>query len=140
MDFKVGDKVYVTDYIEGTIVDIDGELAMVEYSTGTGGGCLSSHIDDLKHVPNRIALLHASKSVHGTVNVMIQNCSHEVSTLLHRFDVWKSNGRYIYDKIKPDERAKIWFECPIEFFDFIESSMGRACFERMGVEQFEIIH
>lgn len=140
MKFNVGDKVYVSDYIKGTIVDIDGEFAMVEFSTDTGCGTLSCHVDNLKLVPIRIATLCAFKSVHGTANVVIQNCSPEVTTLLHRFDIWKSDGRYEYDETKPDERAKIWFECPMEFFDFIESSMGRACFERMGVEHFEISH
>ena len=83
------------------------------------------------------AWLRAFRSVHGTVNVVIQNCSPEVATLLWRFDVWKSNGRFEYNE-NPKERAQIWFECPMEFLAFINSSMGRACFERMGVEEFYI--
>lgn len=86
------------------------------------------------------ATLRAFKSVHGTVNVIIQNCSPEVATLLWRFDVWKSNGRFEWDEHEPKERAEIWFECPMEFLDFVESSMGRACFQRMGVEEFYIKH
>lgn len=138
MNIKIGDKVYVSDYVEGTVIDIDNELAVVEYSTGTGGGSLPIHIDELKLVPKRVATMQVFKSVHGTVNVVIQNCSAEVTTLLWRFDVWKSQGRFVYDESKPSERAKIWFECPIEFLNFIESSMGRACFERMGVEEIKI--
>ena len=76
------------------------------------------------------------KTVHGTVNVAIQNCDKEVATLLWRFDIWKSKGRHEFNDDKPLERAKIWFECPIEFVDFVGSSMGRACFQRMGVESF----
>ncbi len=140
MNFEIGDKVYVDDWCEGIIVDINGELADVEYSTEGGGGCFLFRLDELEYVPNRVATLRAFKSVHGTVNVIIQNCSPEVTTLLHRFDVWKSNGRFEYDKNKPKERAKIWFECPMEFLNFVESSMGRACFQRMGVEEFYIEH
>lgn len=84
------------------------------------------------------ATLTAFKSPHGTVNVVIQNCSDEVATLLWRFDVWKSNGRFEHDANKPKERPKIWFECPMEFLNFVESSMGRAALQRMGVEEFYI--
>lgn len=140
MDFKVGDKVYASDWCEGIIVDIDGEFAYVEFSMGNGGGCLPFGLNELEHIVNSVAILRAFKSVHGTVNVVIQNCSPEVTTLLHRFDVWKSNGRFEYDENKPKERARIWFECPMEFLDFVESSMGRACFQRMGVEEFYIEH
>jgi hypothetical protein len=138
MDFKIGDKVYAGDWCEGTIIYIKDNVADVDFETAGGGGCLPFSLNELVHVPKRTATLAASKSVHGTVNVMIQNCSAEVTTLMWRFDVWKSKGRFDYDKSKPNEQAKIWFECPIEFLDFIESSMGRACFERMGVEEFSI--
>lgn len=86
------------------------------------------------------AILRAFKSAHGTVNVVIQNCPSDVPTLLRGFDIWKSDGRFEWDTNKPKERPEIWFECPIEFLDFVESSMGRACFERMGVEEFYIEH
>ena len=140
MSFKVGDRVYANDWCEGTIVEIENDVAHIEFSTDGGGGCLPFGLDELEHIPNRVATLRAFKSIHGTVNVVIQNCSSEVTTLLHRFDVWKSNGRFEYDENKPKERAKIWFECPMEFLDFVESSMGRACFQRMGVEEFYIEH
>ena len=138
MSFKVGDRVYANDWREGTIVEIENDVAHIECSTDGGGGCLPFRLDELEHIPNRVATLRAFKSVHGTVNVVIQNCSPEVTTLLHRFDVWESNGRFEYDENKPKERAKIWFECPMEFLDFVESIMGRACFQRMGVEEFYI--
>ena len=140
MSFKVGDRVYAGDWCKGIIVDIRDDVADIEFETVVGVGCLPFGLDKLEHIPNRVATLRAFKSVHDTVNVVIQNCSPEVTTLLHRFDVWKSNGRFEYDENKPKERAKIWFECPMEFLDFIESSMGRACFQRMGVEEFYIEH
>lgn len=84
------------------------------------------------------ATLKAFRSVHGTVWVITHNCSAEVNALLCRFDVWKSTGMYKYDDTKPNERAYIWFECPMEFLEFVSSSMGRACFQRMGVEEFYI--
>lgn len=86
----------------------------------------------------RIATLQAFKSVHGTVHVVIQNCPAEVATLLHRFDVWQSHGNYKYNNTT--ERAEIWFECPMEFFDFVGSNMGRTAFRRMGVAEFYIGH
>ena len=139
-NFNIGDRVCAGDWIEGIIVNIENDIASVEFETAGGGGCLPFELNELIHVPIRIATLRATKSAHGTVNVMIQNCSREVVTLLSRFDVWKSNGRYEYDKNNTNERAKIWFECPMEFLDFIESSMGSAAFERMGVEEFYIEH
>lgn len=142
MSFKVGDKVFASDWGEGTIVSIhhENQEALVEMHTGNFGGCWPFELEELKLIPERKATLKAFKSVHGTVHVVIQNCSPEVTTLLHRFDVWKSNGNYKYDENKPNERAEIWFECPMEFFDFVESSMGRAAFQRMGVEEFHVNH
>ena len=141
MSFKVGDKVYAGDWCEGTITEIiNDDVAYIEFVTDNGGGCLPFGLDELERIPHRTATLRAYKSVHGTVNVVIQNCSPEVVTLLWRFDVWKSNGRFEYDENKTNERPKIWFECPMEFLDFVESSMGRACFQRMGVEEFYIEH
>ena len=140
MGFNIGDKVYAGDWCEGIIVDIRDNIADVEFETAGGGGCLPFGLNELEYVPNRVATLRTFRSVHGTVNVVIQNCSPEVATLLWRFDVWKSNGRFEYDENKTNERPKIWFECPMEFLDFVESSMGRACFQRMGVEEFYIEH
>lgn len=140
--FNIGDHVYASDWCEGIIVEINHKecVAYVSFDTGNIGGCLPFGLDELEHVPERKATLEAFKTVHGTVNVVVQNCSSEVVTLLHRFDVWKSDGKYKYDENKPKERAKIWFECPIEFLDFVESSMGKAAFQRMGVEEFYINH
>lgn len=142
MNFKVGDNVYASDWCEGIIMQIfpEDREALVSFETYNGGGCLSFSFDELKHIPKRTATLKAFKSVHGTVHVIIQNCSAEVTTLLHRFDVWGSHGNYKYDEKKPEESAEIWFECPMEFVDFVESSMGRAAFQRMGVETFYINH
>ena len=91
-----------------------------------------------KPEPKNNPRITISRSVHGTVNVVIQNCSLEVATLLWRFDVWKSKGRFEYNENKPKERPKIWFECPMEFIHFVCSDLGRAAFQRMGVEEFYI--
>lgn len=139
MKFNIGDKVYVDSLYEGIITDIDGDFAEVEFSTGNGGGCIMIKSDTLELIPERVPMMMVSKSAHGTINVVIQNCSPEVATLLWRFDIWKSKGKYEYDdESKPNEKAKIWFECPIDFLNFIESSMGRACFERMGIQKIQI--
>jgi hypothetical protein len=141
MKLNYGDTVIAPGIGEGKITYISTDnIADVEFNTVNGGCTLQYHLSELQYVPKRTARLWAHKSVHGTVNVIIQNCSSEVTTLLWRFDIWKSNGNFKFDETKPNERAKIWFECPIEFLDFIESSMGRACFERMGVEEFNIEH
>lgn len=141
MSFKVGDKVYAGDWCEGTITEIvNDDVAYIEFATDNGGGCLPFGLDELKRIPHRTATLRAGKSSHGTVHVVIQNCEPEVAALLWRFDVLKSNGRFEYDENKTNERPKIWFECPMEFLDFVKSSMGRACFQRMGVEEFYIEH
>ena len=138
MNFNIGDKVHAGDWCEGIIVDIRDNVADVEFETAGGGGCLPFELNELEYIPKRVATLRTFRSPHGTVNVIIQNCTSEVTTLLQRFDVWKSNGRFEYDENKTNERPKIWFECPMEFLDFVESSMGRACFQRMGVEEFYI--
>lgn len=140
MEFKVGDHVYASDWGEGIIVSIDQERqeALVDMDTGNFGGVWGFELEELKHVEKRIATLKAFKSVHGTVNVVIQNCSIEATTWMHRFDVWGAWGNYKYNEQKPDENPEIWFECPMEFIDFVESSMGREAFRRMGVEEFDI--
>ena len=141
MKLKYGDTVIAQGIGEGKIIYISTDnIADVEFNTVNGGGTLQYHLSELQYVPKRTARLEAYASCHGTVNVIIQNCSLEVSTLLWRFDIWKSKGNFKFDETKPNERAKILFECPIEFFEFIKSSMGRTCFERMGVEEFYIKH
>lgn len=99
---------------------------------------IKQHTEEKPKDVNSPATMKVFKSVHGTVHVVIQNCSAEIVTLLHRFDVWGSNGNYKYDETKPKERAEIWFECPMEFIDFVKSSMGRYALQRMGVKEFHI--
>lgn len=102
--------------------------------TNCTDNCIACMAEEIYTTPT----LWVYKTAHGTVNVAIQNCDKEVATLLWRFDIWKSKGRFEFNDDKPLERAKIWFECPIEFVDFVGSSMGRACFQRMGVQVFHI--
>ena len=52
MDFKVGDKVYASDWCEGMIIEIVNDFASVEFSTDNGGGCLQFELDELEHIPN----------------------------------------------------------------------------------------
>lgn len=40
--FRVGDKVYASDWCYGKIVEIEGDTAYVEFETERGGGCLLS--------------------------------------------------------------------------------------------------
>ncbi len=45
---KVGDKVYAEDWCEGIIDEIDGDVAVVEFTTFCGGGRLSFLLKDLQ--------------------------------------------------------------------------------------------
>ena len=138
MKFKIGDKVYAKDVeVEGTIVEIENDIASVEFSTGNGGGCAQFELNELELVPIRIPSMRVFKSDHETLNVVIQNCSVEVATLMTRFNIRDTGGRFEWDKTKPKERPKIWFECPMGFLDFVESDLGKTCFERMGVKELE---
>lgn len=48
--FKVGDRVYSEeDFISGEIVEIEGDSALVEFTTPGGGGCLPFKFSELKH-------------------------------------------------------------------------------------------
>ena len=58
--FKVGDKVYASDWCFGEIVKIDGEIAIVEFDTGNGGGCMPFHLSELRK--------------RATPKIQIQNC------------------------------------------------------------------
>ena len=49
--FKVGDYVYAGDWCSGTIVEIDGDTACVEFETGGGGGTIPFDIEELEHAP-----------------------------------------------------------------------------------------
>ncbi len=50
MNYTIGDRVFVSDWCEGVIVDIDREglQALVEFDTGNGGGTLWFGFDELK--------------------------------------------------------------------------------------------
>ena len=141
MGFRVGDHVCAHNLSEGIIIEIDDDFATVECQTDNADRyCLEYRLDQLEHVANKIAMLRAFKTPHKTVNVMIQNCTPGVITLLQAFDIWMSGGRYEWDINEPKERPKIWFECPAEFLDFIETDMGKAAFKRFGVQEFYIEH
>ena len=45
---KVGDKVYAEDWCEGVIDEINGDSAVVEFTTFCGGGRLSFPLDELQ--------------------------------------------------------------------------------------------
>lgn len=48
--FKVGDRVEVIDdFIIGTIVELHGSYADIEFSTAGGGGCLPFELMELTH-------------------------------------------------------------------------------------------
>ena len=48
--FKVGDRVYAEeDFIYGRIVEINGDVAHVEFRTSGGGGCLPYKLSELVH-------------------------------------------------------------------------------------------
>lgn len=49
--FKVGDYVYAGDWCSGTIVEIDGDTACVEFETASGGGTIPFDIEELEHAP-----------------------------------------------------------------------------------------
>ena len=92
---------------------------------------------------NRLSLyaeasLRAFRSPHNTLNVVVQNCSNEVTTFLSRLDIWKSGGKFEYNTLNKKEKPTIWFECPIEFLEFIKSDIVKECFKRMGVNEFQL--
>lgn len=47
--FRVGDKVYASDWCYGKIVEIEGDIAYVEFTTERGGGCLPFELNELEH-------------------------------------------------------------------------------------------
>lgn len=48
--FKIGDHVYSEeDFIYGKIVEIGEDVALVEFRTSGGGGCLPYSLSELKH-------------------------------------------------------------------------------------------
>ena len=49
--FKVGDCVYDNGFhIEGKIVEIEGNVAYVEFETDRGGGCIPFELTELRHI------------------------------------------------------------------------------------------
>lgn len=47
--FKVSDSVYAEEWCYGRIVDIEEDLAYVQFETYRGGGCLPFKLSELKH-------------------------------------------------------------------------------------------
>lgn len=48
-NFKVGDRVYASDWCYGKIVDVEGNLAYVQFETQRGGGCMPFELSELEH-------------------------------------------------------------------------------------------
>lgn len=143
MSFKCGDKVILENFdrYEGTIVKVlpDTCEALVEFETANGGGCLQFAFEEMTLIPRkRIPTMEIFKSVHGTFHVVIQNCDIHVNDFLSLFDVWKSHGNYKYDGLESWERAKIWFECPMEFLEFVNSMIGKIALKRLGIEKLRV--
>ena len=49
MDFKVGDKVYASDWCYGEIIRIEDNIADVEFETAGGGGTTLFELSELRH-------------------------------------------------------------------------------------------
>ena len=47
-EFEIGDKVYASDWYYGTIIDIDRDLAAVEFETERGVGTYVFTLDQLR--------------------------------------------------------------------------------------------
>lgn len=47
--FRVGDRVYSSDWCYGKIVEIEDNIAYVEFATERGGGCLPFELNELEH-------------------------------------------------------------------------------------------
>lgn len=137
MSFKRGDKVVLKRFNnrKGIVTEIFPKICKAAVSLGNIA--LIFPFEELSAYSN-VATMEIFKSVHGTVHVVVQNCSEHVNDFLSLFDVWKSHGNYKYDGLESWERAKIWFECPIEFFDFIKSPIGKETLHRLGIEKIEV--
>ena len=46
-DFKIGDKVYGSDWCQGVIVDITDDHALVKFETAGGGGTISFPFEEM---------------------------------------------------------------------------------------------
>lgn len=47
--FRIGEKVYASDWCYGQIVAIEGTVAYVQFETQRGGGCMEFDLSELKH-------------------------------------------------------------------------------------------
>lgn len=77
--------------------------------------------------------VYAFKNVHGMITVInFDATNNEVNSFLGKFDGWGGHGEY---KISTDRNhQEVWFECPKEFFDMLQTELFKKAFERMGVE------
>ena len=48
-EFKVGDKVYASDWCYGEIIRIEDDIADIEFETAGGGGTVSFKLSELQH-------------------------------------------------------------------------------------------
>lgn len=161
--FKQGDLVISSDGFIGSVMCVgydeptcllvseDYEEFDDDYYDGNGKTLLYPP-ELLAYLPKRPSVLSAAISKNNKVIVTIQNCSRSVDELLCAFDIFGSDGRFECSENEPfmcDEHnlwettgnwllkdKKVQFECPIEFWAFINSSIGRTVFERMGVDKF----
>ena len=51
-EFNIGDKVYASDWCYGTIIDIDGDIALVEFENEMGGGTIGFELRELEKEDN----------------------------------------------------------------------------------------
>lgn len=137
MSFKRGDRVVIKSLNnrKGIITEIFPEIGKA--SVSLGHVTMFFPLEELS-VYSGVATMEIFKSVHNTIDVVVQNCSEHVNDFLSLFDVWESHGNYKYDGLESWERAKIWFECPMEFLDFIKSPIGERALHRLGIEKIEV--
>ena len=137
MSFKRGDKVVIKRFNnrKGVITEILPKINKATVSLGHIA--IIFPLEEL-NAYSSVATMEIFKSVHNTINVVVQNCSTHVNDFLSLFDIWKSHGNYKYDGLESWERAKIWFECPMEFLDFIKSPIGEEALHRLGIEKIEV--
>lgn len=137
MSFKRGDKVFLKSFNnrKGVVTEIFPTICKATVSLDNIA--LIFPFEELSAYSG-VATMEIFKSVHGTVHVVVQNCSEHVNDFLSLFDVWKSHGNYKYDGLESWERAKIWFECPMEFLDFIKTPIGEEALYRLGIEKIEV--
>ena len=57
MDFNVGDYVYASDWCYGVIVEIENDVAYVEFNTDCGGGCMPFGLDELERAKGEDSMI-----------------------------------------------------------------------------------